>query len=74
MYASISQFLWCLTKLVEGQTMEKTELWQQLWLKIELFSRLCQGTGNGSFGLTQKNSVLHRSHIMLILQKINFSI
>ena len=39
MYTSILQFLWCLTKLVEGQTMEKTELYQKLWLKIELVSR-----------------------------------
>jgi hypothetical protein len=35
---------------------------------------LCQGAGNGSFGLARKNSVLHCSHMRLILQKITVSI
>src|ERR1700691_3630244 len=43
MYTSIVQFSGCSTKLVEGQTMEKTELWWELWLKIENFPCLCQG-------------------------------
>jgi hypothetical protein len=69
-YQSMYNFIGCSKKLVEGQTMEKTELYWKLWLKIDV----CQGARNGSFGLAQKNSVLYHSHIRLILQKITYSI
>jgi hypothetical protein len=35
MYAGVEQFIGCLMKLVEGQMMEKTELYQKLWLKFD---------------------------------------
>jgi hypothetical protein len=31
----LNNFIGCLMKLVQGQTMEKTELYQKLWLKID---------------------------------------
>ena len=71
MYASVEQFSLMLNEACgrsnDGENWNVPEIVAENWC-------LCQGAGNGSFGLAWKKSVLHCSHMRLILQKITVSI
>jgi hypothetical protein len=57
-------------KLVEGQAIEKTEMYQKLWQKIDA----CVKEPEMAVLDLLKRIVLHCSHTGLILQKITVSI